>query len=349
MTLTKPLFFLLLIIITLTSCKKTEQINKEEKFYLSVTAKNFPDSTKVYLYNRNIDKNIDSAFVLNERFEFAGKVALPSLCYLNFYDEQNNPIEPYTYFFLENDSISIDGVFSDFIDATVTGSKQTDLLATYNVITTKSTKENRKRNQLDFLFSNANNQMALNQLLYRKKEVAKDSLLLFYERLDSINANSPKGQELLAYAKAVDIKVGDKFRDITAVDLNGTEHSLSDYQGKIILLDFWGTGCYPCRQQNRKEFPKLVQKYDEDDFVLISYSLDTQMKWWKKASEEDEISWLNLSDLKGMKSENVHKYAVTAIPNSFLIDREGVVVKTFTGFIEGENQIEKEIDNLLQD
>lgn len=343
----KTTFLLLLIFGTLLSCQKTKKSSPQDTFELSVTAKNFLDSTKVYLYNRDIDKNIDSAFVINESFKFSGKVELPSLCYLNFYDKQNKPIDPYTYFYLENSTILIEGEYSDFINAKVIGSKQNKLLAQYDSITLKSDEGNRWDNQLDFLFSNANNQMALTNLLYRKKQVTKDSLLLFYEKLDSINSNSQKGQELLAYAKAVDIKPGDKFRDIVGSDLNGAEHRLSDFSGKVILLDFWGTGCVPCRQQNKKEFPKLVEKYDKEDFKLISYSLDTKMKWWKKASLDDKISWLNISDLNGMKSENVHKYAVTAIPNSFLIDKNGVVVKSFVGFYEGENSIEKEIDKLL--
>jgi peroxiredoxin len=49
-----------------------------------------------------------------------------------------------------------------------------------------------------------------------------------------------------------------------------------------------------------------------------------------------------------MKGENVTKYSVTAIPNSFLIDQNGIIVKSFVGFSEGANIIEKEIDQLLK-
>lgn len=341
------LFILTLVVCTIMSCQKKGKTSLEEQFVLSVTAKGFPDSTKVYLYNRDIDKNLDSAFVINQRFEFSGKVDLPSLCYLNFYDKENNPLEPYHYFFLENDSIFIEGDYSNFIDAKVVGSEQSDLLAAYYATLRNTPKENRKSKQLDFLFSNADNQMALNQLLYIKKEVSKDSLLLFHERLDSINSTSPKGLELLTYAKTSDIKPGDKYRNIVGYDLDGEEHQLFDYKGKVILLDFWGTGCVPCRKQNKEEFPRLMEKYNEEDFVLISYSLDKERKWWEKASKEDKINWINISDLVGMKSENVQKYAVTAIPNSFLIDKNGTVVKSFVGFYEGENSIEREIDKLL--
>lgn len=329
------------------SCKNNNEQPEQVGFNLSVIAKNFPDSTKVYLYNRNIDKNIDSAYVINQRFDMSGKVDLPSLTYLNFLDKNNTYIEPYNYFFLENTDIKIIGEYSDFINAEVVGSYQSELLAKYNTISRLSDDSSKFSNQLNFLFSNANNQMALTELLYIKKEISKDSLLLFYNKLDSINSNSAKGLELFTYAKSIDIKVGDKFRDITGKDLEGNEHKLSDHYGKVILLDFWGTGCVPCRRQNKNEFPKLIEKYDNDDFIIISYSLDKKKEWWEKSTEEDKINWLNISDLKGMKSENVFNYAVTAIPNSFLIDQNGIIVKSFVGYYEGENRIEKEIDKLL--
>ena len=344
----KRIFLVLLVILIAVSCKKEGETIKDKTFELNVSAKNFPDSTKVYLYNRDIDKSIDSAFVINESFKFSGKVNLPSLCYLEFYDKNKKHLEPYKFFFLENENISITGDYSDFINSKVTGSNQTNLYSKYDSISVNSEKTNRAFKEINFLYSNANNQMTLNELLYKKKEVSKDSLLLFYKKLDSINSNSPKGQELLSYAKSVDIKSGDKLRDIVGKDINGKLHKLSDYKGKVILLDFWAAGCYPCRLQNKKEFPKLVKKYSNDDFIIVSYSLDTKEKDWKKSSEDDNINWLNISDLKGMKSENVTNYAITAIPNSFLIDKNGIIVKSFVGFSEGANIIEKEIDQLLK-
>lgn len=342
----KSIFLLLIILITV-SCDKFEETGKEERFELNVTAINFPDSTKVYLYNNDIEENIDSVFVINEKFKFSGNVDLPSFCYLEFYDKNNKPLEPYAYFFLENKIISIAGEYSDFFNATVKGSNQTYLLKRYDSISANSIVANRLSEEIHFLYSNANNQMTLDHLLYKKKEISKDSLLLFYGRLDSINSNSPKGQELLAYAKSNDLKVGDEFMDITGMDLNGKQHKLSDYKGKVILLDFWATSCVPCRSQNKNEFPGLIEKYG-DEFVMISYSLDTQEKYWKQSSEKDEIDWLNISDLEGVKGSNVSKYAVQALPNSFLIDQNGIMIKSFIGFTEGSNGIEQEIEKLLK-
>ncbi|MEO5787659.1 MAG: DUF4369 domain-containing protein [Gelidibacter sp.] len=343
----KNIITLLTIILIIISCKKEQKETKKEGFNLSVTAKNFPDSTKVILFNRDIDKNIDSTYVINESFKFSGNVDLPSLCYLFFYDLENKPIDHYKYLFIENKDISIVGEYSDFFNAKVSGSDQSDLLTKYYSISDASEKSKKASNQLDFLYANANNQMALNHLLYKKKEISTDSLLLFYQRLDSVNSNSPKGQELLAYSKIVQLKIGDKFRDIWGKDLNGTKHQLSDYHGKIILLDFWSPDCPYSSEQHKKELPQLVQKYNPEDFIIISYFIDTEAKDWKKLSEEDYSNWLHISDLQGMKGENISEYDITGTPNSFLIDKNGIVVKSFVGFYEGEHRIENEINKLM--
>ena len=362
---------LLTVIMLGISCKDESVKLKNEQFNLAVKAKNFPDSTKVYLYNRDIDKNIDSAYVINEYFEFSGKIDLPSLSYLNFFDKTGKSIDPYTYFYLENKMIEIEGEYDDFLNAKITGSDQTDLQKKYDSIATLIVKEAKqkiaeisdsieiiktksrynkmiKKKQNEFLFNYANNQMSIHTLLYKKKKITKDSLLLFYESLDSINAHSIKGKELYQYASSRDIKVGDHYRDITGIDLDGKTHKLSDYAGQVILLDFWGAGCAPCRKQNKSEFQQLYNKYKNSSFVLISYSLDTQKELWKKSSQQDNIRWINISDLQGMNGENVKQYAVQAIPNSFLIDQNGIIVKFFIGISEGTNAIEKEIDKLLK-
>ena len=265
-------------------------------------------------------------------------------------------------FYLGNEKVFVKGTYEDFFNAEVTGSTQTELLKNYKKIS-QSIKEKaslriketadsieieeikRKAKNLiwekenEFLFNYANNQMSLHQINYRKKKISKDSLMLFHKRLDPINSRSIIGKELLEYASTIDIQVGDKFRDISGFDLDGKKHSLSEYIGKVILLDFWATGCMPCRIQNKNEFQRIYNQFSEDDFVLMSYSMDTKQNSWKKSSEDDDIKWINISDLKGLKSDNAKAYAVDAIPNSFLIDKNGIVVKTFIGYRKGEDKI----------
>ncbi|WP_405368082.1 redoxin family protein [Nonlabens sp. Asnod2-A12] len=344
----KRTILLLGIITLLAACNQKETANNKKAFNLTVTAKNFPDSTKVLLRNRNIGKYIDSSYVINEKFNFSGEVDLPSLSYLEFKDKEENWLKPFKYFMLENENIYIEGEYSKFEYAKVKGSYQSELYQRYDSIGWYSENSDRRSKQLEFLYSNANNQMALTALLFERKTIAKDSLLMFYNKLDSLNANSKNGQKLMDYASSTEMKAGSNFRNISGKDLRNNQYKLSDFKGKVILLDFWSSGCLPCRLQNKNEFPDLIKKYNEDDFVLISYSLDMNKSTWKKSSNDDNITWLNISDLNGYDGENIKKYAVTALPNSFLIDKNGIVVKSFIGFSKGENDIEKEIDKLLK-
>ena len=344
----KNIITLLSMVFVFISCKKEPKEINLESFRLNVTAKDFPDSTKVVLYNRDIDKNIDSTYVINESFTFSGKVDLPSLCYLFFFDRENKPIDHYNYFFLENNAMSVIGKYSDFYNAKVLGSNQTDLLNEYRLISDSSESSIKTSNQLDFLFKNANNQMTLDELLYKKKEISKDSLLLFHNKLDSINSISQKGEELLTYINAVQIKAGDKFRDIRGNDQNGKQHKLSDYKGKVILLDFWSPDCPYSSEQHKKELPKLAQKYNPQDFIIISYSVDKELNALEKSNDIDYKNWISISDFQGMKGKNISEYDVTGTPTSFIIDRNGIIVKSFSGFYEGELRIEKEIDELIK-
>ncbi|WP_339711952.1 TlpA disulfide reductase family protein [uncultured Kriegella sp.] len=364
----------------------------QDHFMLTVNAKNFPDSTKVFLFNKELDKNIDSSYVIGERFTFSGKADLPTFSYLFFFDKNGKRLEPFKFFYLENSKVSIDGEYADFLNATVKGSNQSALLTEYlsiskririerdeklapvsidSIVKNSINQDHKKgfrisvdsikksiadrydkrieKNENQFIFENSNNQMTLNALLtFKRREISKDSFLLFYKRVDSTLANSRQGRELYYYAHNSDIKKGDKFRDVVGVDLEGNTHRLSDYRGKVILLDFWAASCGPCRNQNKTEFQKIARAYGKDDFVLISYSLDTNKSVWRKSSNADNIYWINISDLKGMNGENGKKYTITSLPNSFLIDRNGVIVKSFVGFYQGENSIEKQIDKLLE-
>ena len=64
------------------------------------------------------------------------------------------------------------GDFFDFFNATVSGSKQSDLLADFQLIS-RSTQLEKKSDELNFLYLNANNQMAINEILYKKKKISK--------------------------------------------------------------------------------------------------------------------------------------------------------------------------------
>jgi peroxiredoxin len=124
-------------------------------------------------------------------------------------------------------------------------------------------------------------------------------------------------------------KNGMRAINFTLLDQKGNEVALSDYNGQVVLLDFWASWCGPCRKEN----PNLVEAYHKyknekfingKGFVILSVSLDKSEEPWKEAIENDALEWDgHVWDNKG---EVTRKYGVRSIPHSFLIDGEGNIV-----------------------
>lgn len=124
------------------------------------------------------------------------------------------------------------------------------------------------------------------------------------------------------------VSVGNKYKDISAVDLLGNEHKLSSKigDGKYVLLEFWASWCAPCR----KEIPNLKHDYAEyhkKGFDIFGISIDTNEDGWRKASKAEQLPWLNTLKISNQGDNDAQKmYNVSAIPANFLIGPDGKIV-----------------------
>lgn len=134
----------------------------------------------------------------------------------------------------------------------------------------------------------------------------------------------------------LEIPVGTQYglraAEVELPGIDGSDIALSSLHGKIVLLDFWASWCPPCRKEN-PELVKLYNKYKDTEFVngngfgIYSVSLDRNKEAWEKAIEDDKLSWTtHVSDLKGARTEPALEYGVQAIPSSFLLDQNGVII-----------------------
>lgn len=154
----------------------------------------------------------------------------------------------------------------------------------------------------------------------------KDTSKLLYDGLSEKVKQSEFGKRIHEYLSLnKNIKVGDKFVDFTLPNITGKNISLSDYKGKYVLLDFWGSWCQPCREEN----PVLVKTYNEfkrKGFDILGVSIETNKQNWLDAVRHDNITWECLSDLKGDNNKAALIYGIHHYPANFLIDPNGIII-----------------------
>lgn len=120
---------------------------------------------------------------------------------------------------------------------------------------------------------------------------------------------------------------GDKAPDFSFVDLQGNTKTLSHFRGQVVLLDFWGSWCPPCRKEN----PDLLKIYDRygatGQFAIISVGIETNKEAWAQAIEKDQLSWNNhFTEHQRFDSEVAKLYGIKSIPSKFIIDKKGNIV-----------------------
>lgn len=130
--------------------------------------------------------------------------------------------------------------------------------------------------------------------------------------------------------------------DFTLKDLGGKKVTLSEYRGKVVLLEFWATWCPPCRAAI-PGLERLHQSYKDKGLAVLAISMDEGGSDDIKAFVRDygmTFTVLRVND------DVAAKYQVRSIPMTLLVNKEGRIVKRYLG-LGGDDDLEKDIRPIL--
>jgi peroxiredoxin len=148
-----------------------------------------------------------------------------------------------------------------------------------------------------------------------------------YDGLSEKLKSTDFGQAFGAKIQSVmNSSVGSKAPDFTQNNVSGKPVNLSDFKGKYVLIDFWASWCGPCRQEN-PNVVKAYKTYKDKNFTILGVSLDHSKIAWQNAIRKDELTWEQISDLKGWQNTAAALYNVKSIPQNFLIDPDGIIIE----------------------
>jgi peroxiredoxin len=362
----KRLIYILLACLSLTACKEKKEFVIKGKF------ENPGADNKVYLFSldRQNQVPLDST-VLSDKGEFKFTHATPAVDFFRIAAGNKE----YMIIAQNGDEIELTAdLLNESMTYNISGAAEADKLAELN--TTKnqymgrisalqkefeeqSEAQPEKRSEileqmrprytaeidglnkavLSFANKNANSLAGFYAINLLNPAEFEKELVDYSDKIkDNFKENVSVKEFVEKMARLKAIQVGQPAPDFTINSIDNTPIKLSDYKGKYVLLDFWASWCQPCRQEN----PNLVRAYNafkDKNFHILGVSLDKDPAAWKSAIAADGLSWSHASELKDFEGESVRLYQVEAIPSSFIIDPNGVIV--------AKNLRGEELDNFL--
>ena len=319
------------------------------------------DGTMIYVLqaDQNNQPYIkDSTSVQSNSFKFKGVSSTPQISYI-----QVEGVNGYVLAILENGDIKADIDKDDISNSRVYGTKSNDDFIKYksetkslvdvmnnisseaqnaimsgDVVTAMELEKeyNSKEREVmlyewDFIVDNLDSYMSalLLEVFMIENKVNKDSIIDVYESFSNRIKVSDVGKNIADLLSQFEdpIEVGEIAPDFTAPSIDGPDVTLSNelVNNKVTLLDFWAAWCRPCRIEN-PNLVRLHKKYKDAGFDIIGVSLDRTREQWEQAVIDDNLPWTQVSNLNFWNDPVARRYSIRAIPQSYLLNKDGLVM-----------------------
>lgn len=131
--------------------------------------------------------------------------------------------------------------------------------------------------------------------------------------------------------KYASITRGNAAPAFTGVDVNGKSYSSADYAGKVWVLDFWFSGCVPCKAE-MPYIEKMADDLKDANIQFFSLSLDTGnqlVNAWKALVKDKTGATLNINIPNGFKSDLAAYFGIRSVPRIVIVDQQGKIVDAF--------------------
>ena len=169
--------------------------------------------------------------------------------------------------------------------------------------------------------------------MYKSSKIIFLSLIfivLISATLEALQKKPKVGSNDQQYAKETKISANYGKYGFTFTTLAGKTLRLSDYAGKIVLVNIWAPWCGPCRVEI-PGFLKLYQRYHNDGFEIISVAVQTNERDVRSFVEKYKMTWP-----VGLNDEVASKYGTYGLPDNYLFKPDGSVAKHLIGLTREE-------------
>jgi peroxiredoxin len=160
---------------------------------------------------------------------------------------------------------------------------------------------------------------------------ARDSFIALAVSLILVFIPSCKKKETPIHKEVALPAVGNSAPSFMLKDVRGNNVGLSDFKGKVVVIDFWTTWCSWCKETTQ-ELEKLHDNYKDRDVVFLGISMDSGSNADKKVrnfAEKHDLTYLMLID-DGSASKS---YQVNKLPTTYILDRDHIIKQIYPGYL----------------